>query len=86
VAGLDRRNEHRLEQIAAGQSSVLEHYFQAWASDDQKDWMAVLESSGYRVVRRFNNMLYTLGEAPTRPLPAGFQVRAVLPQHMRDVW
>jgi mycothiol synthase len=79
-------NERRLDQIAAGHPPVPERYFQAWASDYQKDWIAVLGSSAYRVARRFNNMLYTLGDAPTMPMPAGLEVRPVLPEHMRKVW
>jgi ribosomal protein S18 acetylase RimI-like enzyme len=31
-------------------------------------------------------MLYPLGEAPVRPLPAGLEIRPVLPEHMRAVW
>jgi mycothiol synthase len=79
-------NEHRLGQIAAEHPPVPERYFQAWASDHQKDWMAVLERSGYQVVRRFNNMLYPLGEVPVMPMPAGLEIRPVLPEHMRKVW
>ncbi len=79
-------NERRLREIAAGLTPVPERYFQAWASDHQTDWMAVLSSAGYQVVRRFNNMLYQLGDAPTKPLPAGVEIRPVLPEHMRKVW
>lgn len=79
-------NERRLCGIAAGHTPVSERYFQAWASDHQKDWKVVLEKSGYQVVRRFNNMLYQLGDVPTRPLPAGVEIRPVLPEHMRQVW
>ncbi|MBN2147634.1 MAG: GNAT family N-acetyltransferase [Anaerolineales bacterium] len=79
-------NERRLRQIAAEHPPVPESYFQAWAADYQMDWMTTLESAGYQVVRRFNNMLYLLGEAPARPIPAGFEIRAVSPEHMRSVW
>lgn len=79
-------NERRLREIAAEHPPVPELYFQAWASDQTKDWIAALEKSGYRVVRRFNNMLYPLGEAPVKPLPAGLEIRPVLPEHMRAVW
>jgi len=79
-------NERRLREIASRHAPVSERYFQAWASDHQKDWMAVLASAGYQVVRRFNNMIYRLGEAPTKPLPAGVEIRPVLQEHMREVW
>ena len=79
-------NERRLRVIAAGHPPVSECYFQAWASDQQKDWIAALENGGYRVARRFNNMLYALGEAPVKSLPAGLEIRPVLPEHMRIIW
>jgi mycothiol synthase len=79
-------NERRLRGIAAGHAPVSEPYFQAWASQYQQDWKTALEESGYQVMRRFNNMLYQLGEAPTKPLPAGVEIRPVLPEHMRPVW
>lgn len=81
-----RENERRLREVASEHSRVPERYFQAWASDHLKDWMAVLESTGYRVVRRFNNMLYRFGEAPSNPMPAGLEIRPVLPEHMHSVW
>jgi len=79
-------NERRLREIAAGLTPVSERYFQAWASDHQTDWISVLASAGYQVVRRFKNMLYQLGEVPTKPLPDGVEIRPVLPEHMRKVW
>jgi len=79
-------NERRLRAVAAGHAPVSERYFQAWASDYQQDWKAALEQSGYQVVRRFNNMLYHLGAAPDKPMPAGLELRPVLPEHMRSIW
>jgi mycothiol synthase len=79
-------NERRLRAFAAEHPPVPECYFQAWASDRQKDWMVALESTGYRVVRRFNNMLFQLDDAPTKPVPAGLEIHPVLPEHMHKVW
>ncbi len=79
-------NERRLRAVAAGHAPVSEQYFQAWASDHQRDWKAALEVSGYQAVRRFNNMLYHLGAAPDKSMPAGLEVRPVLPEHMRSIW
>lgn len=79
-------NERRLRLVASEHEPVAERYFQAWSEDNQKDWMAVLAQSGYQVARRFNNMLYHLGEAPQIALPAGFEIRPVQPDHMHAVW
>jgi ribosomal protein S18 acetylase RimI-like enzyme len=79
-------NERHLRLIAAQHEPVAERFYQAWASDNQRDWMAVLAQCGYQVARRFNNMLSSLGEAPRVALPAGFELRPVLPEHMHAVW
>jgi mycothiol synthase len=81
-------NECRLRVIAAGHPPVPERYFQAWASDRQKDWIAVLQSCDYHVVRRFINMLYPLGEAgaPVKPLPSGLEIHPITPENIRAVW
>lgn len=80
-------NESRLRQLAVDPADVQERFFQAWASDYERDWISALESCGYRAVRRFNNMLFQLeSEIPVKPLPPGLEVRPVLPEHMRSVW
>ncbi len=79
-------NERRLREIDGRQTPVAERYFQAWTSEHQKDWKTVLEQMSYQVVRRFNNMLFYLGDPPSVPLPAGFEIRPVQPEQMREVW
>ena len=80
------QNENLLRQIAARHPAVPQRFFQAWASDNQVEWMSVLENAGYQAVRRFNNMLYQLNEVPHIPLPADFDIRSVEPQHMHCIW
>ncbi len=81
-----QQNERRLREIAEEHPAVPHRFFQAWAGDKQLDWIAVLASTGYQVVRRFNNMLYQLGEAPNIPVPDGFEIRPVKPEHMHSIW
>jgi mycothiol synthase len=81
-----QNNERHLLDIAAGHTQLTEMYFQAWASDYQKTWMSVLEDEGYRVTRRFNNMIFRLGDVPQKALPDGLEVRPVTRQDMRAVW
>jgi mycothiol synthase len=81
-----RENEIRMREIAEEHPPVPRRFFQAWASDNQVDWISTLESTGYRAVRHFNNMLYRLDEVPRHPLPAGVEVRPVKPEHMHDIW
>jgi mycothiol synthase len=81
-----QQNECRLREMAQAHPSIPLRFYQAWASDYQADWIATLESAGYRAVRRFNNMLYQLGEVPQIPIPTGFELRPVQPEHMRNIW
>lgn len=78
--------ERRLREISAELPAVAQRFYQAWTDDHERDWAAVLESCGYQAVRRFNNMLYALGDAPQTPLPAGFEIRPVEPAHMHAIW
>ncbi len=81
-----QQSEQRIREIAQEHAPVDHRFFQAWASDNQPDWTSALENSGYAVVRRFNNMLHSLENIPEKPLPAGFEIRPVKPEHMRQVW
>ncbi len=81
-----KQNEHRLREEAQKHSSIPQRFFQAWATDIQKDWISVLESMGYQVTRRFHNMLVDLCEIPTTALPSEFEIRLVKPQQMHCIW
>ena len=83
-AGAPDRAAHHRDRPATPAGAQC--FFQGWASDNQRDWIKVLENTDYQVVRRFHNMLYLLGDAPEYPLPAGFEIRPVRPEHMRLVW
>jgi len=81
-----RQNESRLRQIAADHPATTHKFFQGWAADTQLEWISVLESKNYQVVRRFHNMLHHLDKIPERLLPAEFAVRPVQPDHFRKIW
>lgn len=79
-------NESRLSEIANGQAFVPQRFFQAWTTDKQLTWGSVLEGAGYKVVRRFNNMMHYLDEIPECPFPSGMEVHPIKPEDMRRVW
>lgn len=83
---LVRQAERRMDEIAAQHPPVPQRFYQAWTSDNEVDWAATLDACGYSVVRRFNNMLYMLGDAPNIPLPAGFEICPVETAHMHSIW
>jgi mycothiol synthase len=79
-------NEQILRNFSVDHPYVPERYFQAWASDKQKDWIKTLESNSYQVVRRYHNMVYPIGEIPVKTIPVGLEIRPVEPEQMRTVW
>jgi mycothiol synthase len=81
-----RTSEHRLSEIASDHPASFQQFYQAWATDTQVQWISVLEGEGYQAVCRFHNMLHRLEDIPDRPLPAGFDIRPVQPEHLRNIW
>lgn len=84
-----RRNEallRRLHVERTGATSADGAWLQAWSSDSEHDWMAVLEGEGYGLVRSFNNMRRPTAGAPDLPLPSGIEVRPVESSHLRKIW
>jgi hypothetical protein len=61
-----RENENRLREISAYHLNAPDRFFQAWATETEKDWISSLEITGYQAVRHFNNMLHTLEQIPER--------------------
>jgi len=84
-----RRNEDFLRSLHAertGGASTEGAWLQAWASDCEKDWIAVLAEAGYELVRSFNNMRRSTCAVPEPALPAGLAVKPVEPAHLRKIW
>jgi len=82
-----RHNEHRSREIAAGHSVEGPCLFQAWTSDGEAHWEALLLSEGYEAVRYgFSMVRPNLYDIPDLPLPEGLEVRPAQPEHYRAVW
>lgn len=82
-----RFNEWRLRAIAAGHPDDAPRFFQAWAEETTVASRALLEQSGYSIIRAGYDMLRpTLEDLPDAPLPAGLEVRPVRPEHFRAIW
>jgi len=79
--------EARLCQIAAGHPAELENAFQGGASDSEAGLMVLYEKFGYTPIRYFFEMSRPdLENIPDYPLPAGLELRPVLPEHYRAIW
>ncbi|HEV2707867.1 MAG TPA: GNAT family N-acetyltransferase [Pyrinomonadaceae bacterium] len=79
--------ENRLREIGAQHSQGQPQLFQTFVTQHQTGQSAMLEREGYRAVRYAFQMLRpTLDDIPDFPLPAGIEVRQVLPEHYRSIW
>ncbi len=91
-----RYNERRLREIAAGGATTGgagDHpaegprLFEAFSSDGEEDWTALLEEEGYTGVRYgFTMVRPNLENIPDLPLPEGLEVRPVEPEQIPLIW
>jgi mycothiol synthase len=79
--------EKRALEIAAGHPKEVPKFFQAEPFDTEKALVALLERCGYQAVRYETHMVRDLSELfPQAPLPPGFEVRPVKPEHVRPIF
>ena len=80
-------NELRLAEIAAEHPATNGQLFEAWASETEHDWRAILATEGYQPVRYGYQMVRPDLEAiPDLPLPDGVEVHPVAPEQYWQVW
>jgi ribosomal protein S18 acetylase RimI-like enzyme len=80
-------NERRLREIAAGHQEDGPRFFEAWSSDSETHWTALLEGEGYKGVRYGYSMVRPdLENIPDLPLPENVEVRPVEPEHVPLIW
>ena len=86
--------EARLREIAMTHPDGEPRYFQALTMEKAQRRVAMLKHAGYETIRYgFMMVRPNLGDAPDAPytlgawpLPAGLEVRPVLPEHRRPIW
>ena len=79
--------EARLRQVAADHPADAPKQYTTDVAEKGHSLLALLESEGYRPARYFNKMVCSLEEAlPNFPMPAGLEMRPVLPEHYRSIW
>ena len=78
--------EARLRTIAADHSAG-EKLFETFGGDGAPEREALLEGIGYEPVRHGYAMLRpSVDDLPDAPLPAGVEIREVLPEHLPVIW
>jgi len=92
-SGILQRLQARLNEIVAAQiadgSLALDapRFYSDWAVLSETAHIGLIEKDGYKPVRYgFEMVRSNLDNIPDLPLPAGLEVRPVLPEHYRAVW
>jgi len=79
--------ENRLRAIAADHPGEQEKFFQAFVTEYEVGLAAMLARAGYQPVRYEWEMVRpTLNNLPDFPMPAGLEIRPVLPEHYQAIW
>ena len=79
--------EERLREVATGHPPEIKKYLLIFVSQGETYLAALLEETGYQPGRYAFEMLRPdLENIPDTPLPEGFEVRPVLPEHYRAIW
>ena len=79
--------EGRMRRLAASHPTGQARFFQVDVSHEQANKARLLEQAGYQAARYFYEMVRpTLEDIQDLPLPAGVELRAVLPEHYPAIW
>ncbi len=79
--------ERRAAEVAASLPQDALHELSLEIQETQPALEALAQQAGYRPVRYFYEMVRpTLDDIPDLALPAGVEVRPVLPEHYRAIW
>jgi mycothiol synthase len=82
-----RWSERRLREIAATHPAGVPRSFRNFSPTSRVGKVIMLEREGYQAVRHFYDMERSLaGALPDAPLPAGFEIRPVQPEHLHTIW
>ncbi len=86
-AALLKWAQTRLREVSASLAHTGPRFFQASVSETSRGAEALLIKDGYEAVRHgFLMARPTLDDIPDFSLPAGLEVRPVLPEHYRAIW
>jgi len=80
-------NQARLAEIAQTHDPALEKAYNAYAVDTSPGAVALLEAAGYKMARRFAEVVRPIDPPPSpAPLPDGLRVVPAEPAHYPAVW
>jgi mycothiol synthase len=86
---LEWAERHIVDRVRAGEAGPVDlvHESGGWGDEDVPGPAQLAASHGYRVVRYGMDMLRPIADPiPDAPLPAGLEVRPVVPADHRKIW
>lgn len=79
--------EARAKEVAAAHPHATAWLHQAMVTEGERDRAHLLERHGYFVARHLLEMVRpALDDIPEFPMPRGFEIRAVQPEHLRAIF
>lgn len=79
-------NERHIRRIAMKDVREGASFFQLWANDSDNDWKSIAERNDYRPAQHELELVRSLDEIQEMPLPTGFEIRPVRPEHYGKIW
>lgn len=82
---LFRYNENHIRRIANAHDAAGAGFFELWANDADNEWKSIVVDNGYKPVQHEIEMVRSLDSIPEMPLPEGFEIRPVVPEHLGEI-
>lgn len=78
---LFRYNEEYIRTRAKKDGIGSTNVYELWAGDTENEWKSIVQTNGYHPVQHVLDMVRKLDDIPDMPLPEGFEIRPVTPEH-----
>jgi mycothiol synthase len=79
-------NEKHIREIAKREGEGDMSFFELWTNDSENEWKSIVLANGYRPVQHEIDMVRSLEDIPRMPLPAGLEIRPVVPAQYDMIW
>lgn len=79
-------NERHARDLAARETGPGPCVLVLWANDDPNEWKDLVLSRGYAPVQHEIDLVRSLHDVPSFPLPEGVEARPVAPEDVQAIW
>jgi GNAT superfamily N-acetyltransferase len=78
-------NEAYVRAMAGEEGAGCRNVMELWAGDHDNEWKSMIVSRGYHPVQHVIDMVRSLDDIPDMPLPEGFEIHPVKPEHYPEI-